>query len=150
MRALLGSVLAGLATGARSQSALAACALTPGTWRSNRLDRWLHRFKLPSQLAVSAVGEMVGDKLPQAPARTEPAPLAARAVFGALAAAALASRRGHPAYTAAAVGAGSAVIASYAGVAARADAAGRFGSDLPGALTEDALTLALAFGATRL
>jgi uncharacterized membrane protein len=85
-----------------------------------------------------AMSELVLDKLPSTPSRTQPAALAARAASGALAGAALGA--GRPvaglAAVAGAVGAGAATLLGHALRLKLAKAAGR---DWPVAVTEDAL-----------
>ena len=149
MARLLPAVLAGLATGCRSQLAITAVALTPPTLRSNRADRWLHRPKRRWVAALPAVGELVGDKLPQAPARTAPGPLAGRIGLGALVGTILAARAGESQLPSALAGAAAAAATSYAGPVVRARLAAAAGSDLPGALAEDAVAIGLARLAVR-
>ncbi|HEV7204761.1 MAG TPA: hypothetical protein VGN18_09120 [Jatrophihabitans sp.] len=144
---LLRAALAGAASGSRSQAVLAACVLTrPG---STRLDRWLHRPSVRRSVLYGAAGELVGDKLPVAPSRTEPPGLGARLALGAATAGLLATRRGERPALPAVVGLLAAAGTTFAGPPARAAAAARFGSDLPGALTEDVLAVGLAAAATR-
>ena len=85
-----------------------------------------------------ALSELVIDKLPATPSRTQPGAIAARAASGALAGAALGA--GRPvaglAALAGAVGAGAATLLGHALRAQLAKAAGK---DWPVALTEDAL-----------
>lgn len=77
----------GFLTGGRSMSgpALLSNHLS-GDEPAALSDSPLHLFSagwLSNLLKVAAVGEMVADKLPLIPARTEPAPLAGRIVLGA-------------------------------------------------------------------
>lgn len=65
--------------------------------------------KAAAALAMLSAGEMVADKLPTIPSRTEPAPLAGRAVFGGWAGYLVARQRGSSGAAAACVGAVSAV-----------------------------------------
>ncbi len=91
-------------------------------------------------LKVAAAGELIADKLPQTPARTEPGALTGRALSGALCGAALGRSAGQSVRTGAIVGALGAVAGSYAFYYLR-----RYLThaqnlpDLPVALTEDAL-----------
>ncbi len=103
MKPLVRSALAGLATGARSQSALAACARTPG--RGGRLDRFLNRKRVRKSLTRSAAFELVTDKLPVTPARTAPPSVAARVTLGAVTGALVSSRSGGSGRAGALVGA---------------------------------------------
>ncbi|WP_375485629.1 hypothetical protein [uncultured Jatrophihabitans sp.] len=142
------ALLAGVASGCRSQSGVAAVVLTPAG--TGRLDRLLHKPGRFWGAVVPVVGESLGDKSPKAPARTDFPVILARLGFGAAAAAALASRRGESQPLAAALGAAGALASSYGGVQARAALAARAGSDLPGAVGEDLLALGLGLTAARL
>jgi len=141
------SVTAGLATGARSFSA--AALYTRGEPDPSRLDRALHHRLVRRSLRRSALVEVVGDKLPVAPARTERAGLTARTVLGAATGALVAARGGETAWRGALAGLGGALAWTFAGVRVRALAAERLGSDVPGAVAEDVAAYALAFAATR-
>jgi uncharacterized membrane protein len=147
MKPLVRSAFAGLATGARSQSALAACARAPG--RGGRLERFLNRKRVRKSLTRSAAFELVTDKLPVTPARTAPPSVAARVSLGALTGALASSRAGGSGRQGAVVGALTSAAWTYAGPRYRAAAAARTGSDLAGAVLEDAAAVALAAGATR-
>ena len=68
---------------------------------------------------AAALVELVADKLPSTPARTQPRGLAPRIGLGALPAGLLARNAGAPTTASAAVGAGAAVGAAFAGMAAR-------------------------------
>lgn len=86
-----------------------------------------------------ALGELVADKLPSTPARTEPGGVVARAASGALSGAALVGGRS----TAAAVaGAAGSIAATYLGYQIRKRASRAIGRDWPVAAVEDVL----AFG----
>ena len=109
-----------------------------------------------------AIGELISDKLP-VPSRTQPGPLAARAVFGGFSASALAVAAGASWSGPALLGAISAVAGAYAGywlrrtittgapTAATTDAAAGTAKrtkripDLPVALLEDAVAIGLAW-----
>ncbi|GGV31230.1 hypothetical protein GCM10010182_63280 [Actinomadura cremea] len=146
---LLRAAALGAATGCRSTAGLTAVAL-----RSRRTDpgpaRLLARPGVRTLHAFVAAGELGADKHPAVPARNSAQGMVPRVLLGA-AAAGTAARRdraeyGPPALTAAAVAAGTA----FAATRLRAVAARRCGSDLPGALTEDALAALLAWlGARR-
>lgn len=86
-----------------------------------------------------AIGELIVDKLPSTPDRTDPPGLAARAVSGAISGAALAGGRSWPAALAGAMGA---VVATYAGYTLREKLADALGHDFPVAAVEDLI----AFG----
>ncbi|MFN2559854.1 MAG: DUF4126 domain-containing protein [Jatrophihabitans sp.] len=147
MKPLVRSAFAGLATGARSQSALAACARTPG--RGGRFERFLNRRRVRKSLTRSAAFELVTDKLPVTPARTAPPSVGARITLGALTGALASSRAGGSGRRGAVVGALTSAAWTFAGPRYRSVAAARTGSDLPGAVLEDGAAVLLALGATR-
>lgn len=93
---------------------------------------------------VAAVGEYVADTLPQTPSRTAPVGLSARIVFGALVGA-LASRAVfEPVAGGIIFGIIGALIGTYGGHRVRIYWSKALGRDLPAALSESALALALA------
>jgi uncharacterized membrane protein len=147
MHPLARSAAAGIATGARSTSALAACARTPG--RGSRLERFLNRKRVRQSLKRSAAFELVTDKLPVTPARTAPPSAAARVTLGAVTGALVSSRAGGSGRAGAVVGALTSAAWTFAGPRYRSTAAARTGSDLPGAALEDAAAVLLAVAATR-
>ena len=94
---------------------------------------------------LMAVGELIGDKLPQTPNRIALFPLIARAVFGAGVSAILASTILLPVAIGAALGAISAVAGAFIGFHIRRYITVVRGvPDLPIALVEDAVTITLA------
>jgi len=108
---------------------------------------------LRHQLARPAAGvgvaiELVLDKLPSTGSRLEPAGLAGRVVFAALAGAALARAAGRPAAPAVVVAVAAAVAAAKAGHDARAALSERFPPFVV-AEAEDALAVLLAVAASR-
>jgi len=99
---------------------------------------------LASDRAVSvttpmALGELVVDKLPSTPSRTQAVGVVARVASGAVSGAALAGGRSPQAALAGAAGA---LVATYVGHSIRTQAARAFGRDFPVAAVEDLL----AFG----
>lgn len=149
---LLRAVALGAATGARSTTAVAALALT-----STERDRWpLNRAASPTAklgAGAAVVGEMVGDKLPVAPPRTDPAGLVPRLLLAPVAVAA-ADRRdgsGPDGWTVlnALAASAAAAAAAFGGVRLRAVLGHRLGSDLPGAFAEDVLAGTLAWVGSR-
>ena len=81
---LLGrAALAGAASGARSQTALAALSLTAGRGAHEQPDRILGRTGVKVTATLAAVTEGVLDKLPVTPSRLEPAGLLPRIAAGA-------------------------------------------------------------------
>ncbi len=147
MKPLVHAALAGVATGARSFSALAACANTAGGL--GRVERALHRPRVRRSLRSSAAFELVGDKLPVTPSRTSPPSLAARVSLGALTGALAARRHGGRALAGGAVGVAASAAWTFAGPRYRGAAFARTGSDLPGAVFEDVAALGLAQLAAR-
>lgn len=145
--AVFRSALVGAATGSRSTSGVAACALTRAG--PDRVDAVLHKPRVPRIALTAVAGELVVDKLPKTPSRTTPAGLLPRLLLGAGTASVLAARRGDSQPLAAVVGSLAAAGTSFAGVRARAASAVRLGSDVPGAIVEDMLALGLAFAASR-
>jgi uncharacterized membrane protein len=146
-RALLRAALAGAATGSRSFSALAACTVTAPKGRTG--TRWVRR-RGRQVVLLGAAGELVGDKLPQAPPRTAPPALYARLGLAALTAVVLARRRGESIALAALVGTAASAGTTFAGPGIRGALAARVGQDRPGALAEDAFAYTLALVAARL
>ncbi|HEY2857506.1 MAG TPA: hypothetical protein VGJ21_03770 [Terracidiphilus sp.] len=106
------------------------------------------RLHLSTVLPALAVAEFIADKLPFIPDRRKPPAFAWRIASGALSAAAVASKDDNR-ILAAAIGAAGAAAGTFGGSALRARLAAAFGHDLPAALTEDALVLALAVIADR-
>lgn len=91
-----------------------------------------------------AIGECVGDTLPKTPSRKAPGPAAARAVFGALVGALAAKAIQEPIAGGILIGVIGAAIGTWGGYAGRTWGAKRVGRDLPVALAESALAIALA------
>jgi uncharacterized membrane protein len=148
------SVALGWSSGSRSSLAAAALSVTarpahaldpaPASW-------FVHPIARPLTL-LAMTGELIGDKLPKTPSRLSPPGLFARVGAGVLAGFSLADRAHEPGpdtVRAAMVGAAAALGGSYAGYCWRTFAARRlFSGDLPGALIEDAASIALAYLAT--
>lgn len=91
-----------------------------------------------------AIGEYIGDTLPKTPSRKAPGPAAARLVFGALVGALAAAAIQQPVAGGLLAGVIGAAIGTWGGYALRMWGARRVGRDLPVALAESALALALA------
>lgn len=107
------------------------------------LERVLTSERTSQLLTVLAGGEMLADKTPYVPDRTNPAPLIGRAVIGSLSAAAFAVRRRYPPLLPAAIGALSAVASTYAAFHARKFIKERFSiPDRVIGLAEDAIVMA--------
>jgi len=92
---------------------------------------------------VLAIVELITDQLPSTPSRKVPMQFGARIVTGALSGATIASVGGMLLVGLIAGVIGS-VIGTFGGAAARAYLANRFGRDLPAALVEDGVAIALA------
>jgi uncharacterized membrane protein len=139
---MLRPLLIGFVAGMRSMTPLAAVSLAA---RAGRLPAHRGAWRLLAQPAVVAgsaalaLGELAGDKLHSAPDRIVAPGIAARLATGALAGAAVAPR-GRRA-EAMAVGAATAVAASYLTFGLRMMALRRYGQARSG-LVEDALALA--------
>ena len=93
-----------------------------------------------------AIGELIGDKLPKTPARTSPPGLITRVIFGSACAAALAVGSGAHVGLASVAGVIGALVGTYGGYAVRhaLTANGKL-KDLPVALVEDVIAIAVAF-----
>jgi uncharacterized membrane protein len=132
LRDLTRAAAIGAATGCRSTAGLAAVAWTSRNTAAKAAS------------GVAAAVEVGLDKYPATPSRLEPQGLVPRLLLGAACAAAVARRSGRTGVAAGAVGSVAALASAQAGVRLRAVAARRFGADLPGALSEDAVTALLA------
>jgi uncharacterized membrane protein len=97
---------------------------------------------------ILAVGEYYGDTRPDTPNRTAAFPLIARLVFGSLVAALAAHATLSPAAGGVLFGAIGVLIGAFGGMRLRLWASRRVGRDLPVALGESALALALALYGT--
>ena len=138
----------GAVAGLRSAMPVAALAWTD--WLAQR-GHGAHgeRGKLahPVTLALStvaALGELVADKAPFAPARIAALPLAGRAVAGAWSAGERARQADRPVARGALLGAAGAVAASFGAYYLRRELTRRGASRLGVALAEDALAVGLA------
>jgi uncharacterized membrane protein len=176
---LVRAALAGVATGARSFTGLAALTLATPAASARQPDRCLRRPWVKGLVTLAAVQELVMDKLPQAPSRLGVIGLGGR-VTTAAAVGTVAARRGpgpaavkpetpgthtqsadaelvatsgpaSGAVVAAAVttAVSAAVGAAWLGAAWRKVAAERFGTDYAGAGIEDVVAMSLAWLATR-
>lgn len=98
----------------------------------------------PWIFTLAALGELVNDKLPRTPSRKVPPAFIARIVMGALCGAALGATAGMLA-GGLILGAIGAVAGTYGGAEFRGRLARAAGRDLPIALLEDAIAIALSF-----
>jgi uncharacterized membrane protein len=106
-----------------------------------RIERVLSSKAGAWTLAVLALGELVGDKLPQTPARIAPPALALRLLSGAVVGAALARRDKRPVLGPVLVGAAGALASAFAFYALRKLATQRLRvPNVVAGLLEDALT----------
>ncbi len=99
---------------------------------------------------LAAAGELVGDKLPFVPSRTQPGPLGGRVVVGALVGAAVCRDARLNPVVGALLGGGAAAASSYAGASYRKAATGATKApDLVWALLEDATAVGLGYSVLR-
>ena len=143
---LILSLLIGIVAGLRAMMApaaiswAAACGLLAleGSWLAFlgwRFTPWI--------FSLLAIAELVTDKLPSTASRKVPPQFAARLISGGLSGAAIGIAAGSwP--IGLALGVAGALIGTLGGAAARAKLATAFGRDLPAALTEDAVAIALS------
>jgi uncharacterized membrane protein len=97
----------------------------------------------PIILTVFAIGELIADKLPKTPSRKAPVGFTARIITGGLSGATIGAA-GHSLATGLILGVVGAIAGTFAGSAARAKLAAAFGRDLPAALIEDVVGIAIA------
>lgn len=111
-----------------------------GTWAS-----WIAHPAAVALLTAGALGEYVGDKLPNTPARTAPLPLVGRVIFGGLVGAIVATALRKPVQRGIAIGAVGAAAGSFGGYYLRRGLTKGAGlPDLPVALSGDVAAVALA------
>lgn len=140
--------LLGLATGLRSQLPLALLAVAANNDQFAQKPegplRLFHSRNALIGLSLSAIGELIGDKLPMTPSRLAAGPLGGRLAIGALAGAALAADRREPVPMAAALCAAGAGVGSYAGYHLRAGLGSATGIPDPvWAVAEDVVAISL-------
>lgn len=113
----LPTILLAAATGARSMTGLAAAAHSVGARGSNAAQLEPARFIaspcVAGTTAALAMMELLADKLPGIPNRTDALPLLGRVAAGALIGAAIAASAGHDRPSGAAVGAVVALLAAH-------------------------------------
>ena len=97
----------------------------------------------PIIFTVLAVGELINDKLPKTPSRKAPPSFIARIVSGALSGATIGAA-GNSLVLGLILGAIGAVAGTLGGAAVRGKLAAAFGRDLPAALIEDVVAIAIA------
>ena len=99
-----------------------------------------------STLSVLAAGELIADKLPSIPSRKSPPAFAARIASGALVGA-TAGASDNMMIAGGIAGAVGAIAGTLGGAAMRSSLAEQFQCDLPAALLEDTIAIALAISA---
>ena len=139
-------VLLGIVTGMRSMTAMAVLcwAAYLGYLPQHGWGFWTGYLVSAIVFGLFALGEYVGDTLPNTPSRKALGPAAARLVFGAVAGALGASAMSEPVIGGAVFGMVGAVIGTWGGWWVRQRLARAAGRDLPVALAESALALVLA------
>lgn len=139
MRSLMGAALLSSEIAHRHRRALEGTPLAP-----------LANENVAKTLSVLSAGEVLADKLPFVPSRTDPGPLAGRALFGALAGAALCAEERESIAAGAVVGAAAAVAATFGAYHLRRWLTKRVGlPDTVVALAEDSLAYTLGRQALR-
>lgn len=140
--------LLGVSTGLRSFTTLAVVAWfarsgklpVTGTWAS-----WIAHPAAVGLSTAAALGEYVGDKLPNTPPRTAPLPLAGRVILGGLVGAIVATALRRKVESGAAMGAAGALAGSFGGMYLRRGLTKGAGlPDLPVALSGDVAAVALS------
>lgn len=149
MGALTLSVLLGCVDGLRSMTAPAAvCWAVHFGWLpldGTRLA-FIGRPLVLAIITVAAVGELVADKLPKTPARTEPIGLIARAVLGGACAFAVSTAKQANPLLCVAAATIAALLAAFAGYHLRHFLVSRLNiPDFPVALVEDVIAVAGGF-----
>ena len=143
---LISAFVLGVACGLRAMVGLAAVSWAARRQQLPLEGTWLaflgFRFA-PYVTSLLAVGEMINDKLPKTPSRLVPAQFGGRVVMGVVTGAAIGVSYGHP-VTGAVAGVAGSVVGTLAGSKARAFGARLIGRDLPAALVEDVVAVALA------
>ena len=145
--------LLGVSTGLRSFTPLAVAAWfakqgklpVAGTWAA-----WIAHPAAVAALTAAAVGEFVGDKLPNTPSRTAPLGLTGRLVLGGLIGAIIATAFRRPLVGGIALGALGSAAGTYGGFYLRRSLTHGAGlADIPVAISGDAAAVALAIRSLR-
>jgi uncharacterized membrane protein len=144
---MLAIPLLGLTTGLRSMTPMAvACWFAylghlpvQGTWAF-----WIAHPVAVGIFTLFALGEIVGDKLPQTPSRISPFPLGTRLVFGGLIGSIAATAMRGPGLEGVLLGVAGAALGAFAGFMVRRDLAEKIGSDWPVAVAEDIFAVSCA------
>jgi uncharacterized membrane protein len=148
MSVLISAFVLGFACGLRVMVGLAAISWAASTQHLPLQGTWLSFLgsRITSYICTAlAIGEIINDKLPKTPSRLVPPQFGARVVMGALTGTAIGLAHGSLLMGILAGIVGS-VIGTLAGAKGRAYVQKLFGGrDLPAALLEDVLAIALAF-----
>lgn len=143
---LLLALLIGIVAGLRAMTAPAVVAFAA---RFGELSlagtslAWMGYAWTPWIFGIAALGELVTDQLPSTPSRKVPPQFGARIIMGGLSGACIGAA--HQSLIGGLVaGAIGAVIGTLGGATARAKMAAAFRSDVPAALIEDVIAIALA------
>lgn len=150
-RVFAAAVAAGAVTGLRSMTGPAIVSQSLVTGALGKLGRprphWLGTRTTAKTFAALAVGELIADKLPFIPDRTNAGPLVGRFVGGGICGAAICMANDESPWMGALAGGLAAMAAAYAGHELRALAARKGKSDLGTALLEDAVAIGGGLGA---
>lgn len=147
MTVLVAASLIGFVAGLRAMTAPAAVSWAAHLGWIDLSSSWLAFLGYawtPYILTLLALAEFVTDQLPSTPSRKVPPQFGTRLAMGALCGAAL-GIAGGVWVTGLLAGLAGAVIGTLGGAAARARLAAALGRDLPAALIEDAVAVALAY-----
>lgn len=145
---LLAIPLLGFATGLRTFTPLAVICwatrlgylTTEGTWAS-----WTGNFAITLAITALAAGELIGDKLPKTPNRTDSMPLLARMTLGGLGGAICATAMQGPGLEGVLLGIVGALVGAFSGFMLRREIVQQLRcKDWPVALAEDIFTIAAA------
>jgi uncharacterized membrane protein len=151
MPVLVTAFVVGVACGLRALVGLAAVSWAADGGNLSLQGTWLAFLGFratPFITSLLGLFELVTDKLPKTPSRLVPPQFGARMFMGALAGAAIGVAQGYL-LTGLLLGVVGSVLGTLAGSKARAAAARLFGRDLPAALLEDVVAIALLFVALR-
>jgi uncharacterized membrane protein len=142
---LVGLFMLGLLTGLRTLAPIAVLCWMTMLGRIPVAQGWMGFVSSKISVgvfSVAALGELIGDKLPTAPSRTQGLGLIARIVFGGLSAAIFAAAAGYSAVFGAVIGAAGAVVGTFGGWFVRTRTVSSFQCpDFPIALIEDAVAV---------
>ncbi len=144
----------GVVAGMRSQLPLALLAAAANRGEFAASAGWpfnlLRSRPVAYALGAASVGELIGDKLPVAPSRIAPAPLAGRLAFGGAAGAAIAADVKHPIALGFGFGALGALVGAYAGYYSRSYLGRTTGwPDPVWATVKDVVAIAVGLSVTR-